>query len=102
MNRVMFVGRLFADPNSFTDKDNNVTVSFRLVVKREKENKNDHIDCVAFDGLAKVCQEYLKKGKLIAIVGMLHNKTNDKRRTEIIIDNLQMMDEKRDEKRSEK
>ena len=103
VNKVMLTGRLVADPDVHHTKDSKPVVSFRLAVnrytKKGEESKADFFRCVAFNGLAKVCEEYLKKGKLVAIVGQLktsqyESEGKKQSSTEIVIDNLQMMDNK--------
>lgn len=97
----MLTGRLVADPEVRYTKDQMAVSNFRLAVnrytKKGEEQKADFFRCVAFNGLAKVCEEYLKKGKLVAIVGRIQtnqyeSKGKKRSSTEIIIDNLQMMD----------
>lgn len=99
LNKSILVGRLVADPEiRYTKKEAAVT-HFRLAINRGKEAA-DFISCVAFNGLAKVCSEYLKKGRLVAVEGHLHvnsyeTKTGQKKAsTEVIIENLQMLDSK--------
>ncbi len=104
VNKIMLTGNLVADPEIRYTKDKKPVASFRLgvnrYVKKGEESKADFFRCVAFNGLAKVCEDYLKKGKLVAIVGKLHTsqyETKDGKKrssSEIIIDTLQMMDQK--------
>lgn len=103
MNKVMLTGRLVADPEIRYTKDEKPVASFRLAVnrfaKKGSEARADFLRCVAFNGLAKVCEEYLRKGKLIAIVGKIQTKTYEsegqkRSSTEIVVDDLQMMDKK--------
>ena len=103
MNRVMLTGRLVADPEIRYTKDKKPVANFRLAVNRRvkkgSESKADFIRCVAFNGLAKVCEDYLKKGKIVAIEGKVQSsqyESNGQKRnsTEIIVDNLQMLDRK--------
>ena len=111
VNKIMLTGRLVADPDVRHTKDSKPVVSFRLAVnryaKKGEESKADFFRCVAFNGLAKVCEDYLKKGKLVAIVGKMqtnqYETKNGKKRSssEIIIDTLQMMDQKTVSKETE-
>lgn len=107
MNKVILTGNLVADPEvRYTKKDAPVA-HFRLAVNRRvkkgEESKADFFKCVAFSGLAKVCEEYLKKGRLVAIEGKLHMNSfeaNGKKQsvTEVLIDNMQMLDWKNPKK----
>ena len=102
LNRSILAGRLVADPEvRYTSTEKAVT-SFRLAINRgSKKNGNettDFISCVAFGGLAKICGEYLKKGRLVAVEGRLQirsyeTKDGQKRTaTEVIVDEMQMLD----------
>ena len=99
LNRSILAGRLVADPEvRYTKKEVAVT-HFRLAINRGKDN-TDFINCVAFGGLAKICGEYLKKGKLVAVEGRLQIRSYEgkdgqkKSATEVIIDDMQMLDNK--------
>ena len=101
MNKVMLTGRLVSDPIVRYTNDSKMKVTFNVGINRKASVasvKQDIISCFAFNGLAKVCEEYLKKGKLIAVVGYLRNKEFGPRKgdVEIVIDNLQLMDEKKE------
>ncbi len=102
LNRSILAGRLVADPEvRYTNNETAVT-HFRLAINRgSKKNGNettDFINCVAFGGLAKICGEYLKKGKLVAVEGRLQIRSYEakdgqkKTATEVIIDDMQMLD----------
>ena len=103
MNRVILTGRLAADPEIRYTKTEKAVAHFSLAVARQfkkGENSADFIKCIAWEGLAKVCGEYLKKGRLVAIEGKLQissyqDKKGQKRTmTEVIVDNMQMLDNK--------
>jgi single-strand DNA-binding protein len=102
LNRSILAGRLVADPEvRYTNNELAVT-HFRLAINRGSKKKGtettDFINCVAFGGLAKICGEYLKKGKLVAVEGRLQIRSFDgkdgqkKSATEVIIDDMQMLD----------
>ncbi|MFA5113766.1 MAG: single-stranded DNA-binding protein [Candidatus Margulisiibacteriota bacterium] len=100
MNRSILAGRLVADPEvRFTSNELAVT-HFRLAINRNGSDNAEFINCVAFGGLAKICGEYLKKGKLVAVEGRLQirsyqSKSGQKRTsTEVVIDEMQMLDNK--------
>ena len=98
LNRAILAGRLVAAPEVRYTQNEEAVCLFRLAIRRGEET--DFIDCVAHGGLAKVCGEYLKKGKLVAVEGRLQIKTyTDKRgykksHTEILVENMQMLDPK--------
>lgn len=92
VNKVMMTGRLVVDPETCYTKGKKLVVNFRIAVKGIEKDTYDFFDCITFDGLAKVCEEYLYKGKLIAIIGRLQNRKPSKKSVEIVVDNMQMMD----------
>jgi single-strand DNA-binding protein len=100
LNRIILTGRLVADPEvRYTEKETPVA-HFRLAVNRNVKNgekEADFIHCIAWKGLAKICGEYLKKGRLVAVEGRLQirpyeTKGQKRSSTEVIVDNLQMLD----------
>lgn len=104
INKIILLGRLVADPEVRYTGDELAVANFRLAINRGKQKDGgeavDFINCVAFGGLAKVCGEYLKKGKLTAVEGRLQIRSyeaKDKQKktaTEVIVDEMQMIDYK--------
>ena len=105
INRSILVGRLTADPDVRYTKDEIPVVKFAIAVKRPNETGEgkgrevDFINIIAWRGLAKICGEYLKKGKLVAVEGRLqinrYEKDGQKRSyAEIVANNMQMLDRK--------
>jgi len=93
-NRSIIAGRLVADPVVRYTQTETAVTNFQI------DTNGGFIDCVAWGGLAKVCAEYLKKGRLVAVEGRLDIKkiktpTKKKQaKVEIVIENLQMLDSK--------
>lgn len=102
LNRTILVGRLAADPEVRYTTNEIPVAKFAIAVERPAKNGEkevDFINIVAWRGLAKICGEYLKKGKLVAIEGRLqvrkYEKDGENRYfTEIVADNMQMLDSK--------
>ena len=102
LNRTILVGRLAADPEVRYTTNEIPVARFALAVERSGKNGEkevDFINIVAWRGLAKVCGEYLKKGKPVAIEGKLtirkYEKNGEKRSiAEVVADNMQMLDTK--------
>ena len=102
LNRTILVGRLAADPEVRYTTNEIPVARFALAVGRPSKNgqsEADFINIVAWRGLAKVCGEYLKKGKPVAIEGKLHirkyEKDGQKRSyAEVVASNMQMLDSK--------
>ncbi|OGB87615.1 hypothetical protein A3H38_06510 [candidate division WOR-1 bacterium RIFCSPLOWO2_02_FULL_46_20] len=100
LNRSILAGRLTADPVvRYTKKELAVT-HFCLAINRVGSDNAEFINCVAWGGLAKVCGEFLKKGRLVAVEGRLQvrgykdKKGQKKTSTEVVVDNMQMLDSK--------
>lgn len=101
INRTILTGRLTRDPEVRYTKTNKAVVSFTLAVNRNsKDSEPDFVECVAWEGLAKICGEYLKKGRMVAIEGRLQvrryeTKDGQKRTaTEVVASSMQMLDSK--------
>ena len=102
LNRTILVGRLAADPELRYTTNEIPVARFALAVERlgmNGEKEVDFINIVAWRGLAKICGEYLKKGKPVAIEGKLmirkYEKDGEKRSiAEVVADNMQMLDTK--------
>jgi single-strand DNA-binding protein len=103
LNRTILTGRLTRDPEISYVSSEIPVARFSLAVSKNaknKENTVDFINCVAWRGLAKICKEYLKKGRLIAVEGRLqiksfNNKNGEKKTAaEVVASNIQMLDNK--------
>ena len=111
LNKTILTGRLTADPEMRYTTDEKAVAHFVLAVDRPKKNGEksaDFFNCVAWGGLAKTCGEYLKKGRLIAIEGRLQIKKYEDKKgqkrdwTEIVAENIQMLDWLGGKKKEEK
>ncbi len=102
LNRMILTGHLTRDPELRYTKEEIPVARFTVAVNGKISNKDKDVQyftCVAWRGLASVCGEYLKKGSLVAIEGKLEVKPYEskgikKTSTEIIVDNLLMLDRK--------
>jgi len=101
LNRAILAGRLVTDPEIRYTQTETAVAHFRLAINKDGKKENfEFINCVAWGGLAKLCGEYLKKGKLVAVEGRLQvhkyktKKSQNKTVTDVVIDNLQMLDSK--------
>lgn len=100
LNRSILAGRLVKDPEVRYTKNETAVTHFCLAINRNGNDNADFINCVAWNGLAKVCGEYLKKGRMVAVEGRLsirsyQDKKGQKRTaTEVVVDNMQMLDSK--------
>ncbi len=100
LNRSILAGRLVADPEVRYTQNEVAVTHFRLAINRYGSENADFINCVAWGGLAKVCGEYLKKGRLVAVEGRLQIRSyktkngQKKTSTEVVVENMQMLDSK--------
>lgn len=79
MNKVILMGRLTQDPEvrQSTNTQNPTTVSrYRLAVRRQytktEGQDTDFINVVTFGKAAEFASKYLTKGRMITIVGQIH------------------------------
>jgi len=100
LNRSILAGRLTAAPVTRYTKEETAVTHFCLAINKSGKDNADFINCVAWAGLAKVCGEYLKKGRMVAVEGRLQirsykdKKGQKKTSTEVVIENMQMLDSK--------
>ena len=107
LNKATLIGRLTADPESRTTPNGQTVVSFSIATNLvwkdangEKKEKTEFHNMVAWRKLAEIITQYLKKGSRIYIEGRLQTRSWEdqngikKYRTEIIADNMIMLDNK--------
>jgi single-strand DNA-binding protein len=70
VNSVQLLGRLAADPEMRFRPDGKPVTELRLVTNERQEP--EYHDVVTYDGLAKACGEYLRKGGQVFVSGRLH------------------------------
>lgn len=109
LNKVMIIGRVVRDPETRTIPSGQMVASFSLATNRQwadqsgqKQEKAEFHNIVAWRKLAEICQQYVKKGMKVYIEGRLETRSWDdpqgvkKYRTEIIAQNMIMLDKKGD------
>lgn len=103
LNRTILTGRLAQDPEIRNVSSDIPVARFALAVSKpykSSEKSVDFINCIAWRGLAKICGDYLKKGRLVAVEGRLQirsykNKKGEvKTAAEVVANNIQMLDNK--------
>lgn len=82
VNKVILIGRLGADPEIRYTPSGAEVATFRIATSEswtnksgEKEERTEWHRIVAWRGLAKICGEYLSKGKLVYIEGRLRTRS---------------------------
>lgn len=109
VNKVMLLGYLGKDPEIQFLEGNIAVAKFSLATTENYKDKNGKLqsltewhNIVLWRGLAELAQKFLKKGSLIYIEGSLktrswEDKENSKKYiTEIVGDNLVMLDKRND------
>ena len=111
LNKCVLIGRLTGDLElNYTSEGIPVT-NFTLAVNRNHPSKNgkdvDYIKIVAWRKLAEICAEYLKKGRLTAVVGKFRLRENEKNgrkylNPEIVLDEVKFLDSSNGSKADDK
>ncbi|HNV97111.1 MAG TPA: single-stranded DNA-binding protein [bacterium] len=107
LNKATIIGRLTADPESRTTPNGQTVVTLTVATNYtwsdangQKQEKAEFHNIVAWRKLAEIIAQYLKKGSKVYIEGRLQTRSwedqngNKKYRTEIIADNMIMLDSK--------
>ncbi len=107
VNKVILIGNLTRDPELKQTSSGQPIVTFGIATNREwvtrdgqKHSSTEFHELVAWGKLAEICQQYLKKGKLIYVEGYLKTRSWDtqegvkKFRTEVVIDDMIMLEKK--------
>jgi len=107
LNKVMLIGRLIKDPEARTTPTSVNVTSFVLATKLmwtdqagTRQEKSEFHNVVAWRKLGEICAQYLRKGARIYLEGRIQthswdDQTGNKRyRTEILADNMIMLDTK--------
>lgn len=98
------MGNLVRDPETRTIQSGAMVCKFTLGVNYKTKNKDEamFVDCIAWEKLAEVCDQYLKKGMPVLVDGRLvirnyENKEGEKRKaTEVVVQTMQMLGKKDD------
>ena len=111
VNRVILIGNLGRDPEIRYTQAGEPIANFSLATTEKwtgkdgnKQERTEWHNIVAWSKLAEICGQYLRKGKLVYIEGSLRTdswedkETKQKRyRTEVIAQQMQMLDKKGDD-----
>lgn len=107
LNKVQLIGNLTRDPEMKQIPGGQVVTSFGIATNftwmsktGEKQNKTEFHNIVVWGKLAEICGQYLKKGSKTYVEGRLQTRDWEgedgvkRYRTEIIADNMIMLDSK--------
>jgi len=106
LNRATILGRLTRDPEVRTTPNGRSVASLSVATNRvwinqntgTKEEKVEFHNCVLWGKLAEIAGQYLSKGRRVYVEGRLETRNwtgqdgNKRYRTEIIVDNMIMLD----------
>lgn len=103
-NKVILVGRLTRDPEIKYTPQGTQLAKFGLAVDnpRSKDKQADFFNITAWQKLAEICGQYLKKGKLVLIEGRLQSRSYEtqdgqkKTSVDIVAETMQMLGGKSD------
>jgi len=102
MNSVNLIGRLTANPELHSYGDTTVA-RMRLAVQRPPKDGEDRgadfIDVTTFGRQASVCEQYLAKGRRVAVQGRLRHsewqsEDGTRQRLEVVADRVEFLDSK--------
>lgn len=105
LNKCLFIGRLGADPELRYTGNGTPVANFRIAVGStwkdkqtgDKMEQTEWVSCVAWNKLAEICEEFLRKGKQVYICGRLQTRKwedkdgKDRYTTEVVVDELQLL-----------
>jgi single-strand DNA-binding protein len=101
MNRVTLTGRLTANPETRTTNNGTHVAALRLAVQRPRKDGADqgadYVDITVFGRQADTCEQYLAKGRRVAVDGHLHHSEWDsdngrRQKLEVIARNVEFLD----------
>ena len=101
------IGNLVADPETRTTNSGVAQTTMRIAVQRRfanasGERESDFFNVICWRQTAEFCAKYLSKGRKIAVEGSLQTRSYDAQDgskrfvTEVIADNVEFCDSKRD------
>lgn len=106
LNQVQLVGRLTADPENRVTQGGKNVANFHLAVPKRYANPDstdtaDFFSCVAWNKDAEYVENYITKGRLVAVSGRLQTRKYTKGEevrtvTEIVVENISALDRPKD------
>ena len=107
LNKVMLIGRITKDPDARTTTTGQNVASFSIATnlrwkdqQGQPQERAEFHNIVAWRKLADICKQYLRKGSKIYLEGRLQTRSWQdqqgvtKYRTEVVADNMIMLDSK--------
>lgn len=110
LNKVMLIGNLTRDPEMRYTPQGTAVCTFGVATNRqwtlesgEKKEDAEFHNIVAWNKLAEICAQLLKKGRKVYVEGRLQTRSwqgqdgTQKTRTEVVINDMVILDKKTDE-----
>lgn len=107
LNKVMLIGNLTRDPEMRYTPQGTAVCTFGIATNRswttesgEKKEEADFHNIVAWNKLAEICAQLLKKGRKVYVEGRLSTRSwqaqdgSQKQRTEVVINDMVILDKK--------
>ena len=107
LNKVQLIGNLTKDPELKYTPTGTAVVTFSVATNRqwttdqgEKKDEADFHRCVAWNKLAEICANLLKKGRKVYVEGRLQNRSwqgqdgQTRYTTEVVISDMILLDSK--------
>jgi single-strand DNA-binding protein len=107
LNKVMLIGNLTRDPEMRYTPQGTAVVTFGVATNRswnsdsgEKKEDDEFHNVVAWNKLAEICANLLKKGRKVYVEGRLATRSwqgtdgTQKQRTEVVISDMVILDKK--------
>ena len=97
MNIVAIVGNVASDPELRHTQAGKAVCEFRVAVSRSNGSEADFFTVIAWERQAEICNEYLSKGRRVAVDGRLQHstwesKTGEKRsKVEIVANRVHLL-----------
>src|SRR3989344_5617258 len=108
LNKVILIGNLTRDPEMRYTPQGNAVASFTIATNRElmtdgeKKQAADFHNAVAWNKLAEICGQLLKRGTKVFVEGRLQNRSwvdnasgQKKYKTEVVVDDLIILTNKK-------
>ena len=109
MNKVIVIGNLTKDPEIRITNSGKKVASFSIAVNEGKDSSGQdlvqYFNLSAWERLAEILEQYVKKGTKVAVVGKLQNRSWDKQdgtkgyATDIVVRELEILTSKMDVER---
>ncbi len=107
INKVILIGNLTRNPEMRETPNGQTVTTFGIATNREwitkngeKKNSAEFHECVAWAHLAEICNNYIKKGRLVYIEGYLKTRSWDtpegvkKFKTEVVVQDMIMLEKR--------